>query len=72
MNRKPFPVQIFESESPDFLLRYRGIELGIEVTTICDKDEQKRWSKEDQYLEKRQGPDSLTPVLLDFDKKLPS
>ncbi len=66
-----FPVQIIERERPDFSLIRNGIELGIEVTTICDEDEQKRWSKEDQYLKKRQGPDSLTPVLLDFDKKIP-
>jgi hypothetical protein len=58
-----FPVKITEWERPDFLLLRNGIELGIEVTEICDADEQIRLRKADKDQKKRQEPDSLTPVV---------
>ena len=64
-----FPVQIIEREKPDFLLCYGGISLGIEITEICDGKEQALFKKEDKDLKNRQGPNLLTLVPLDLDKK---
>ncbi|MBL1436116.1 MAG: hypothetical protein COB08_007950 [Rhodobacteraceae bacterium] len=65
-----FPVEIIEREKPDFLLCYNGIELGIEITTICSGTEQASLTEEEKELKNRQGPNLLISVPLDLNEKI--